>query len=133
MTLISDSNFIVVDVETTGNNAVDGRMTEVGSIVVRDFQIVDTYTSLINPHQFIPWNIQRVTGISNKMVANAPEEYEISQKIYEHFSNPNPLFVAHNVDFDWSFISETLNRTLGVSIDIPKICTLKLARKLLPN
>lgn len=129
---IIDTNFIVVDIETTGSDCSTNRITDLGMVMISALVEVDTFKSLINPHQFIPSFISHMTGISNEMVYKAPEASEVLPLAASMLATPDSVFVAHNVNFDWSFIEKTLYREeIDVPL-IPKLCTLKLARRLLP-
>lgn len=128
-----ESSFIVVDVETTGSDPEKNRITDIACILVQGGEIVDVYASLVNPHQFIPHFISNMTGISNEMAFNAPEASEIFKEVTKIFDVPNPVFVAHNVNFDWSFVQRSFVREGLTPLEMPKLCTLKLARRLLPK
>jgi DNA polymerase-3 subunit epsilon len=128
-----DVPIIVVDVETTGHDAVNNRITEIACVVVRGGEIIQEFTSLVNPHQFIPMFISDMTGISNAMVFNAPEAEEVFAKVYELFTIPEAVFAAHNVQFDWKFVQETIKRCGLQPLEIPQLCTYKLAKRLLPK
>ncbi len=130
---IADAHFIVVDVETTGISGSANRVTEIGILVVRDGEVRQTFRSLVNPRQFIPSFIESLTGITNAMVMNAPEEADVFQQVHKIMSLPNAVFVAHNATFDWSFVSNALLRS-GLDVpDLPILCTCKLANRLLPK
>ncbi len=132
MCLIENNSFVVVDVETTGSDPVSNRIFDIACIRVENEKIVDNFYSLVNPHQFIPPFISKLTGVSNKQVYSAPEPPQVFSKVH-HFLNTKPsIFVAHNASFDFSFIKNAFNR-LNLKIDVPVLCTLKLARKLLPK
>ena len=130
---IKGVNFIVVDVETTGSHPDKNRLTEIACVVVRDGEIRDKFTSLVNPHQFIPQYIANMTGISNEMAFRAPEAADVLPQARKYFELENSIFVAHNVKFDWGFVQSSLKRVKLPEIDIPMLCTLKLARKILPK
>jgi DNA polymerase-3 subunit epsilon len=130
MALIRDVNYIVTDVETTGPNGTKNRITEIGCVVVRGREIVDEYTSLMNPHQSIPPFIANMTGITNHMVFTAPETKDALQYVKKLYELPNAVFVAHNVHFDWSFVLESFKRNGLIMPDIPLLCTFKLAKRL---
>ncbi len=130
---IADLNFIVIDVETTGMSGSANRVTEVACVVVRDGEVRQNFSSLVNPRQFIPSFIENLTGITNAMVLHAPEEDEVFRQVHRLLNLPNAVFVAHNASFDWSFVSNALLRT-GLDVpDIPVLCTCKLANRLLPK
>lgn len=130
---LHDINFIVTDVETTGTSGENNRVTEIGCVVVRGGEVQHTFTSLVNPRQFIPPFIEQMTGITNAMVFNAPEERDVFAEVYKLLKLPNAVFVGHNEQFDWSFVSNSLKRS-GLPVpQIDRICTCKLARRLLPK
>ena len=130
---ISEANFIVVDIETTGNSAVNDRITEIACITVRNFEIVDSFSSLVNPHQRIPWYIQKLTGITNSMVQTAPESNAVFPTVKDLFNQENTFFVAHASKFDSTFVFETFKREFINFNEIPTICTLKIGQKILPK
>ena len=131
---ISEANFIVIDVETTGSNSTENRITDVACISVKNFKIDNdnTLCSLVNPHQSIPWYIRNMTGITDKMTKNAPEPMSVFNKVLNLLQQENTFFVAHNANFDYLFIKETMKRLCIPFEDIPVICSLKLAKKILP-
>jgi len=133
MSCLTDINFVVTDIETTGSNPHHNRMTEVASVVVRNGEIIEQFSSLINPHQFIPPYISKMTGITNEMAFRAPESYDVFPKFRKLFDYPDTVFVAHNANFDFSFINATFQREGINQIDASVLCTLKLAKRLLPN
>lgn len=122
--------YAIIDVETTGTSASYGKLTEIAIILHNGFDVTDTFTTLINPECNIPYNITRLTGITNDMVENAPKFYEVAKKIVE--LTGGRIFVAHNAQFDYSFIKEEFKR-LGYEFKRKTICTVKLGRKLLPG
>jgi DNA polymerase-3 subunit epsilon len=123
--------FIVVDVETSGAHPQNDRITEIACVTTIGGEITDTFSSLINPHQPIPYFISTMTGITNEMVFNAPELDEIMPKVEAIFNQTNAVFVAHNARFDWSFVLESFNLAGLRQPKLPRICTLKLSRRLL--
>ena len=118
---IKGVNFIVVDVETTGSHPDKNRLTEIACVVVRDGEIRDKFTSLVNPHQFIPQYIANMTGISNEMAFRAPEAADVLPQARKYFELENSIFVAHNVKFDWGFVQSSLKRVKLPEIDIPML------------
>lgn len=130
---IWDANFIVIDVETTGNNPRDNRIMDIAAVNVNNGQIVGEFSSMVNPHQFIPYFITQMTGITNEAVFYAPEPSAIAPKLLSFFNKPNAVFVAHNANFDFSFVNETFKRLKLPSLEIPVLDTLKLAKRLLAD
>lgn len=125
--------FVVVDVETSGSNAVSNRITEISCVTLVGGVITDVYTSLINPHQFIPSFIVNMTGITNEMAYNAPELETIIDKLNDIMNQKDAVFVAHNARFDWGFVSAAFESLQYPVPKIPRLCTVKLARRLLPK
>lgn len=123
-------NYAIVDVETTGTSPSNGKITEIAVYIFNGREIVDSFVSLINPECSIPWNITRLTGITNEMVEKAPKFYEVAKKIVE--ITANTTFVAHNVSFDYSFVREEFKR-LGYDYKRKTLCTVNLSRKLIPG
>lgn len=127
-----DATYVVTDVETTGSHPIEHRIIEVGCVVVRGGVITERIESLINPHQFIPPFIEQLTGISNAEVFTAPDEHQVLPLVAQLLSQPGAVFVAHQELFDWRFLAQGFQRC-GISIDqVPRLCTLRLARRLLP-
>jgi DNA polymerase III subunit epsilon len=127
---IADTDFVVCDVETTGLHPERNRLTEIALIRIRDGAIVDRFSTLVNPGQFIPAEITRLTGITNEMVYAAPELSETLPKVRRFMENA--VFVAHNVRFDRSFIDASLRRLGAEPLQSPMLCTARLARRLMP-
>lgn len=128
-----DYKYVVTDVETTGSNSDKNRITEIACVVVQSGEIIHEYSSLVNPHQFIPPFISNLTGINNDMVYNAPEYGEILPKIQDILNQKNTVFVAHNVHFDWAFLQNAFWREKIHLPTLPQVCTLKIARALYPQ
>ncbi len=127
-----DATYVVTDVETTGSHPIENRIIEVGCVVVHGGEITERIESLINPHQFIPPFIEQLTGISNAEVFTAPEEQEVLPLLAQRLSQPGAVFVAHQELFDWRFLAQGFQRC-GLAIgEVPRLCTLRLARRLLP-
>jgi len=128
---IPDTEFIVCDVETTGLSADRNRMTEIALRRVVNGEIAGRFDSLINPHQFISREIERLTGISNSMVYDAPEEGDVMERALEFIGNG--VFVAHNARFDRSFVDAAIERCGLPAFDAPTLCTSRLAHRLIPK
>lgn len=119
--------YVVVDVETTGGRTARNRVTEIGAVKVQNGEVIGKWQSLINPQQAIPANITRLTGITNAMVAGAPVFAEIADD-FQNFMG-EAIFVAHNVRFDYGFISEEFRR-LDRRFRHPQLCTVASMRAL---
>ncbi len=122
--------YVVVDVETTGGRAGLHRLTEIGAVKIQGGQIIDEWQSLLNPERSIPANITRLTGISQEMVKDAPLFHEVAEDFREFMGEA--IFVAHNVNFDYGFISSEYRR-LDQKFRHPKLCTCASMRKLYPG
>lgn len=122
--------FAVIDVETTGGGIAGNRITEICIALVKNGEVVDKYTSLVNPERDIPRHITALTGIDDEMVTDAPRFFEIAEQI-ETFTQ-GAIFVAHNVSFDYNVIRGEF-RLLGQHYNRKKLCTVRLARKLIPG
>ncbi|MEJ7812931.1 MAG: 3'-5' exonuclease, partial [Gemmatimonadaceae bacterium] len=124
--------FVVVDVETTGSRPWAGdRITEIAAIVVRDGEIVERYETLVNPERAIPPMITAITRINWSMVKDAPRFRDVCRDVLALLDGR--IFVAHNADFDWRFVSAEVSRATGMLLDGQRLCTVRLARKLLPQ
>ena len=129
---ISSLRFAVVDVETTGGRPSHGdRITEIAIVRVHDGQIVDTYDTLVNPECSIPPMITQITRITSDMVRNKPVFASIAQDVAARLAGH--IFVAHNASFDWRFVSHEVFRGPGQALDGTTLCTVRLARKVLPQ
>ncbi len=122
--------YAIVDIETTGGNAGSGSITEIAIIITDGKSILDKYTTLINPLQPIPIFIEKLTGINDDMVSKAPIFSEVAKEIYELLQDK--IFVAHNVNFDYSFVAHQLNQQ-GYKFNAKKLCTVRLSRKAFEN
>jgi len=122
--------YTIIDIETTGQSASIGKITEIAIILHDGFQIKDSFATLINPECFIPGFITKLTGIDNEMVRTAPKFYEVARKIVE--ITQDKVFVAHNVSFDYKFIQEEFKR-LGFDYQRKTMCTVRMGRKYLPG
>ena len=116
-----------VDLETTGGTAAQHRVTEVGIVLLEDGVVVDEWSSLVNPCQRIPPAIQRFTGITDEMVADAPTFDELRSEVRSRLEGR--LFVAHNARFDYGFLRSEFRR-LGEKFSAPVLCTVRLSRSL---
>lgn len=125
-----DSKFVVFDIETTGFSAVNDRIIEIGAVKVEGGSIVDRYSTFVNPKRPIPFEIEKLTGINDGMVMDAPEIDGILPEFLE-FSK-DCIMVAHNAEFDMSFIRENC-RKFDMERDFTVVDTLAMARSMLPN
>jgi DNA polymerase III subunit epsilon len=125
-------NFAVVDVETTGGRPDSGhRITEIAVVHVQGGVVSDVYETLVNPERPIPPMISQITHITDSMVRGKPRFGEIARDVVERLDGR--VFVAHNAAFDWRFVSHEVMRTTGQVLEGNTLCTVRLARKLLPH
>ena len=121
--------FAVVDVETTGVRAFRGdRIIEI-AVVMLDGSVA--FHSLVNPGIPVPMFVQGLTGIAPQMLRGAPPFDAIVDDLLHVFSGC--VFVAHNARFDWAFVSTEIERARGLLLQGPRVCTVRLARRLLPD
>ena len=121
--------YAIVDIETTGGTPINSKITEIAIIITDGTTIKDSYESLINPEIPIPYNITRLTGIDNSMVAEAPRFFEIAKEILSFLEGR--MFVAHNVNFDYGHIKREF-KELGYDFEADKLCTVRMSRKVFP-
>lgn len=122
--------FAVVDIETTGSTPQSAGITEIAIVIHNGVEVTGKYVTLINPRHKIPPFIVNMTGISDEMVAAAPLFEEVAPQIYNLLNGR--VFVAHNVSFDYSFVHYLLGRS-GFQWSAPKLCTIKLSRRVFPG
>ena len=130
--LIKDTNFLVVDVETTGLSADGDRITEIALVNVYNGRITNEFSALVNPRQFVPRYITELTGITNEMVSDKPDFKETLPAIRNFINEINGMIVlcGHNVSFDHRFINSSLERAGEQKLNNQTICTARLARRL---
>lgn len=127
-----DEEFVVVDVETTGGSPQHGhRVTEVAAVRVVGGEVRESFASLVDPCRHIPRMITALTGITDEMVRGAPRFEEIAPELMDVLGGR--VFVAHNAAFDWRFVCSELERTTGSTLEGRQLCTVRLARRLLPQ
>jgi DNA polymerase-3 subunit epsilon len=119
-----------IDVETTGTTSTHDRITEIGIVRVQDGELVDEWSTLVNPEIPIPEEIQALTGITHAMVREAPTFSRIRREVFERLDGH--LFVAHNARFDYGFIKNEFRRhEMPFTADV--LCTVRLSRRLYPH
>ena len=121
---------MVVDIETTGGRPSGNDITEIGIVHLQNKKIVHQWSSLVKPDSSIPNNIQALTGISDEMVEHAPKFQSLIPLLQKQLEGD--VFVAHSVNFDYSFIERAF-RECEVAWRMDKLCTIKYARKVFPE
>lgn len=129
---LRDMTYAVIDTETTGTTPRFGdRITEIAIVLVRNGKIVEVFESLVNPQRPIPAYITQLTHITWDMVKDAPLFEDLIPQL-EPLLEGN-IFVAHNVGFDWRFVSNEIARATGRLIRGRRLCTVRMAKKLIPG
>lgn len=129
--LLEECAFAVVDVETTGMRASGDRVIEVGVVVVQGARRERVVDRLINPGRHVSSVITRITRITNADLTDAPDFTAVADEVLDALAGR--VFVAHNVRFDWGFLAAELRRARGISLTGPRLCTARLARRLVPE
>ncbi len=129
---LSSLSYVVVDTETTGGShwSTD-RITEIAAVVVRDGKIVEVFETLVNPQRSIPYFVSKLTNITWEMVKDAPTFDRIASDVMRVLEGN--VFVGHNAMFDWRFVCAEVSRSTGRQLRGRRLCTVKLARKVLPQ
>lgn len=122
--------YAIIDIETTGGSPRTEKITEIAIFIHDGLQVIDEFTTLINPERTIPSYITSLTGITNDMVYDAPKFYEVAKDIV--LFTEDCIFVAHNANFDYSFVKAEF-KNLGFDYQRKTLDTVRLSRKLLPG
>lgn len=122
--------YAIVDIETTGGHAYANGITEIAIVLYDGEKMEGRYHTLINPGIPVPGYITSLTGISNEMLYGEPAFEEVAENIFNLLRGR--VFVAHNVNFDYSFIKYHLSQC-GYELNEKKLCTVRLSRKLFPG
>ena len=125
-----EDDFVVFDIETTGFSPVNDRIIEIGAVKVSGGEVVDRFSAFVNPKVPIPYEIEKLTGIRDEMVLDAPDIEEVLPQFLAFCTDC--VLVAHNANFDMSFIMENARR-LGFPTEFTYVDTVGIARVLLPN
>ncbi len=124
------ADFVVFDIETTGFSPVNNRIIEIGAVKVCAGAITERFSSFVNPDVPIPFEIEKLTGINDSMVKDAPMIEEVLPEFFRFCGEA--VLVAHNAGFDMSFIRENAAR-MGISRAFTCVDTVGIARILLPH
>ncbi|MEP6749288.1 MAG: exonuclease domain-containing protein [Bacteroidota bacterium] len=122
--------YAIVDIETTGGHATANGITEIAIVLHNGREIEGKFHTMVNPGLNIPRYISALTGITNEMVYDAPRFEQVASQIYNLLHDR--IFVAHNVNFDYSFIKHQLQEA-GYSLNTRKLCTVRMSRKAFPG
>ncbi len=124
-----DGEYICFDLETTGLNANTDRIIEIGAVRVKNSKILDEFCTFVDPKVDIPERITEITGIDGKMIKGAPNEENAIKKFIE-FCGDKPILIAHNANFDISFIKATCKR-LEINFEFTYADSVPLSRALI--
>lgn len=129
---LTDLSYVVVDVETTGGSSFGpDRITEIAAVIIEHGEISRVYETLVNPQRPIPPMVTRLTNITWDMVKHMPTFREIVPQVADAIRGH--VFVAHNAGFDWRFVTTEIARATGERMEGRRLCTVKMARRLLPQ
>ena len=127
---LSACTYVVVDLETTGTGTGAGGIIEIGAARVRGGRVVEELSQLVNPEARLPPFVARLTGIDAAMLADQPSIDAVWPRVSAFIGDA--VIVAHNARFDLGFLDTVAKRHHGAALANPSLCTLKLARRLLP-
>ncbi len=125
-----DSEMVVFDLETTGLSAQNNQIIEIGAVRIRGGEVLDSYGTFVNPHVPIPAQITELTGISDEMVADAPDIEQVLPEFLRYVGDR--MLIAHNANFDTGFIRVAAERQ-GIRFDNPYLDTVALSRYVNPE
>jgi DNA polymerase III epsilon subunit family exonuclease len=128
---LDEARFVVVDLETTGGRASAGSIIEIGACRMEGQRITATFETLVRPRMAIPRFISGLTSITNEMVRDAPPIQDALPAFRDFLGDA--VMVAHNAQFDHSFLDFEFRRLFGIGLRNPVLCTLRLSRRLLPS
>ncbi|MCS6998413.1 MAG: 3'-5' exonuclease [Aquificaceae bacterium] len=129
--LLLESTFVSIDVEATGVDPAKSDIIEIACVRVEGGIITDSFSTLINPGYPLPQRITELTGITNAMLVGKPQMEEVLPGFLRFVRNS--VLVAHRVEKDIAFIDKYYRRLYGKRFRPPHICTLNLAKNVLPN
>jgi DNA polymerase-3 subunit epsilon len=128
---LAAARFVVVDLETTGGAPAASGITEIGAVRMCGGRLEDTFVTLVNPGRPIPPFVRNLTGITDAMVATAPPIAEALPRFFAFAGRA--VLVAHNAAFDMGHLTAARRHLDGGGLGLPSLCTLRLARRLLPE
>jgi len=128
---LDDGRFVVVDLETTGGQPAPGAIIEIGAYRMEGRRIAASFQSLIRPRMRIPRFVEGLTSITNEMVMAAPPIEKVLPAFRDFLGDA--VMVAHNAQFDYSFLDFEFRRLFGIGLTNPLLCTIRLSRRLLPS
>jgi len=128
---MNKKDLVIVDIETTGLSKHRHKIIEIAAVKIKNNKIIDEFQSLINPEIKIPSFITKLTGINNNMIKNEKTITDVLPE-FLNFLGDN-ILIAHNANFDYGFISKNAIEHLDSELINAKLCTRKLANRILPE
>lgn len=128
---LKEATYVVFDIETTGLSVINNKIIEIAGVKMKDGKEIGRYSTFIDPHEKIPYNIQQLTNITDDMVQGAPDITEALPEFVEFVGDA--VLVAHNARFDMGFIQANLKNMGKPELTNPSLDTLELARLLFPS
>lgn len=129
---LDETSFVITDIETTGSIRGKDRIIDIAAAKIKNGEVVGEFNSLVNPEINITVPIRRLTGITNKMVVNAPSIETVLPEFIDFVDDG--VFVAHNASFDFNFINHEIKRLNYKNFKKPiEICSYRLAKKMVPE
>lgn len=128
---LDEARFVVVDLETASGRPVPGSIIEIGAYRMQGRRILDAFQSVVKPRMRIPRFVARLTSITEEMVAAAPPIEDVLPRFRAFLGDA--VMVAHNAQFDHAFLDFEFRRLFGIGLLNPVLCTLRMARRLLPS
>ena len=125
-----DTKYCVLDIETTGLSFRTEKITELGAVIYKNGEIIDQFECFVNPEKPIPYEVVKVTNITDEMVKDAETIEQVLPKFLEFIGDS--VIVAHNADFDVGFLKYFAEQQ-GLKLENTYIDTLRLARNLFPD
>lgn len=126
----SNLPIVVFDFETTGLDSKQDHIIEIGAIRLENGEAVEEFSTLVNPGTTLSDQVVTITGITDEMLKDQPTIDQVLDRFLDFFKGA--VLVAHNAEFDMSFLTTTCLK-LGRRLEWPAFCTLKMARKVLPQ
>ena len=128
---VHEAEYVVFDIETTGLSVLNHKIIEIAAVRMKEGKEIDRFTTFVNPHEKIPYQITQLTSITDEMVRDAPDIEPVIRQFAEFVGDA--VLVAHNAQFDMGFIQEALKRIGMNPLTNPVLDTLELARMLHPT
>ena len=128
---LENLSYVVVDIETTGLDPVANEIIEIGAIKIENKEIKDIFNKLVRPEKQVPENITSLTGITQDMVVGEFPIKPIISQFVKYIGHS--IIVAHNAEFDTSFLKNSMKKWLNSDMDNLIVCTVLISRDILPN